>query len=240
LGRLLVNGLHQVGGAAVLRVTIVFISVSVSMLASAQEQPPIQNPLEVEIAARFEQAAPGLFKAWLDVRPAMLMKLRLGTVTDSSRPGCGLAVFTYEFVEYADEIPPGDYQIDVKRNDSILTPFVGILTAHFKVRCSLRRAVPKGVNWGREAIDGIAPNCLDKTFAECLKSGKAKPAPPYFGSACTGGPGFSFTYQGAVQTFYRWSKGEWEFEKEKSEPPIEIPTSGQPLRAQLGASPSGA
>jgi hypothetical protein len=169
----------------------------------------------------------------------MLMKLKLGTVTDSSRPECGLAVLTYEFVECADEIPPGDYEIDVKRNDSILAPFVGYLTAHFKVLCSLRRAVPKGTSWGKEAIDGIATSCLDKTFTECVGGGKAKPAPPYFGSACTGGPGFSFTYQGTIQTIYRWSKGKWEFEKETADPPIEIPKSGQPLRAQLGVTPSG-
>jgi hypothetical protein len=44
------------------RSIVVLFTLCVPLLSSAQEQPSIQNPQEVEIAAKFEQAAPSLFK----------------------------------------------------------------------------------------------------------------------------------------------------------------------------------
>jgi hypothetical protein len=75
--------------------------------------------------------------------------------------------------------------------------------------------------------DGLLePNCLGKTYKECIAAG-GRDAPKLMGSACTGGPGGLLPYDDdEVHLTYRWSQGKWEFQEEKGEKPA-LPRSSR-------------
>ena len=123
----------------------------------------------------------------------------------------------FEFIECEDISPPLDYSLDVVRTDSLLSPYVGIIKVDVTERCEVRRAWASQ-SMSQKKFDALAPSCIGKTYEECIKAG-AKPVSKLMASACTGGPGFEFSYAGEVTLVYRWSKGKWEFDEEEIEPP---------------------
>ena len=125
----------------------------------------------------------------------------------------------FEFMDCADVRAPAEYRIDVTKTDSVLTPFLGHLYVPVKETCTVRNVVPKGMTWGEKATAALEPSCVGKTYEECIAAG-GKPAPKLMGSACTGGPGFSFPFEHDVHLTYRWSQGKWEFQEEKSDKPV--------------------
>jgi hypothetical protein len=124
----------------------------------------------------------------------------------------------YEFTNcHCESAKPTEYSIDVKKTDSILTPFLGIIRFKYGFACEARNVVPRGLNWNEANFKAIAPSCLDKPYEECVKVGK--PAPKLLGSACTGGPTRTLHFSDTLVLTYRWSHGKWQFEKKESAAP---------------------
>ena len=186
--------------------------------AHSQESAPAQPPAEAQVAQEFKKAAPDLFREWLARRPEVLKRTGLGERKRQRGECRGTASF-FSFMDCVDEQVPAEYRIDVTKTDSVLTPFVGHLYVPVKETCTVRNVVPKGMTWSEKSLAALDPYCLDKTYDECIAAG-AKPAPKLMGSACTGGPGFSFPFEDEVHLTFRWSEGKWEFEAEKGDKPV--------------------
>lgn len=185
---------------------------------------PVQPPAEVQVAQDFKKAAPDLFRAWLSQRSEVRKRLAFGHRREF-RSKCYVRGSYFEFMDCADDEAPSEYQIDVTKTDSVLTPYLGHLFVPVKVTCAVRNATPDARSWSEEKLAALDPFCLGKTYEECI-SGGAKPASKTMGSACTGGPGYSFKADDKVHLTFRWSEGKWEFEGEKSDGPVP-PHSGQ-------------
>jgi hypothetical protein len=202
--------------------TLSTFAVSARVLAQDANPAPIVAPLPSgeEIIAKFEAAAPNLYAAWLQARAESLKNREVGLVRMSDGPGVCSGTGFYEFVECADLTPPGHYDLDVKKTDSILYPYKGVLSIPVHVGCLLHRAVPRHLMaWSKKNLDSVAQDCLGKTFAECTAR-VAKPAPAGLGVGCTGGPGYAFDYAATATLTFRWSRGSWEFESEAAPPPM--------------------
>lgn len=175
--------------------------------------PSAQPSAETQVAQQFKEVAPQLFKEWLERRPGVLKKLTLGQRVEA--PGCPGASW-FEFIECADIAPPVEYQIDVTRTDSILTPFLGKLVVPVREGCSVRRLVPGALRRDNKSVAKLDPYCLGKTYNECVAGG-AKPISKFSPGGCMGSPGGTFTHEMEVSVTYRWSEGKWEFEGEKGD-----------------------
>ena len=186
-------------------------------------QDPAQPQAEIDVVERFEAAVDDLFQQWLKRRPDSLKAAGLG-VQGTAASGClsGKGSYFFEFIECSDIAPPQDFALDVVRSDSLRSPFVGVIKVPVNERCDLRRVVASKM-MAQKKFDEIAPQCLGHSFEECIAAG-GRLAPKLLGSACTGGPGVAFAYQGEVTLHYRWSKGQWEFEEESVDPPRAQPT----------------
>ena len=187
--------------------------------------PPVQPPEEVRIASEFEAAAPTLFNDWKIRRPEVLRAVGLG-MQGKELSTCNTMfghTWFYTFIVCQDSSPPATYSIDVKKTDSILTPYLGMLAIPVSETCDVKNVVPAKASWTKKNFEKHAPACIGKTYAECIAHG-ASDAPGFVGSACTGGAGFSFSYTGVQRVYYRWSKGKWEFQREEQDPPRNIPT----------------
>jgi hypothetical protein len=194
------------------------IALLLSLLLSAgPQETPAQPAAEVEIATKFQEAAPDLFKEWLKLRPGALKAAGLGSEPAGKPFQCETAHW-FEFIECRDASEPKLVGIDVRKTDSILTPFIGTLVIRSTESCLLKRAVPSRVSWSRKRFEEKAPSCLGKTYDECIAGGAA-PAPEISGSSCTGGPGKTFHYRGELTLTYRWSLGKWEFQREDVKDP---------------------
>jgi hypothetical protein len=197
---------------------MVTISVVVRVWSEAQEFPPAQPLGEAQVAQQFQEAAPGLFQQWLDRRAESREGLTLG---HRNRPKGGFcpAITHFEFTECRGSKIPTLYKVDVTRTNSLLTPFLGHLYVQVWEDCLVRNVVgPKGTHWGKkgyeEAMTALEPNCLAKTYAECISAG-GRNAPKVAGSACTGGPVRMLPSEGSLDLVYQWSQGKWEFFEEK-------------------------
>jgi len=191
--------------------------------AVAQDQ-PAQPQAEVDIATRFQEAAPELFAEWGKQRPSVLKDAALGL-----EQSCWEKTYYFTFISCQDQSPPVLAGIDVRKTDSILTPFLGILKVQTRESCLVKRAVPAKWNWYDKAASVVRPFCIGKTYDECIKGG-AVPAPKTVGAACTGGPQTPFPYEGDLTLSFRWSRGMWEFEREELKEPRTMPA-----RLQEGA-----
>src|SRR5262245_44512396 len=118
-------------------------------VASPQES--AQPPAEAEVARQFEQAAPELFATWKAGRPAEVRALSNG------RYGREDLYYCFEFSLCEDAPPPTSYSIDVKKTDSILTPYIGILTIPVKLSCSSRIL---SSSFKRATADKLAESCI--------------------------------------------------------------------------------
>ena len=186
--------------------------------AYAQDE-PAQPLAEVEIVERFQEEADALFLAWLVDRPERLKRAGLGkqgqvatAACTSSKKGSNF----FEFIECEDVEPPTNYSIDVVRTDSLLSPFVGLIAVPVTERCNLRRAYG-GPGMSRKKFDELMPHCIGKSYGACISAG-GRLVGKTVSSACTGGPGGLFSYEGKATLTYRWSKGKWEFDEEELKP----------------------
>jgi len=193
------------------------------ILAGAQE-PPAQPQIEVDIATRFQEAASDLFAEWVKLRPHTLKDAALGL-----EQTCWQMTYYFTFISCEDQASPVLTALDVRKTDSILSPFLGILRVQTRESCVVKRAVPAKWNWYDKTAAVVRPFCIGKTYDGCIKGG-AVPAPKTVGSACTGGPETRFPYEGDLTLSFRWSKGKWEFEREELKEPRTMPA-----RLQEGA-----
>lgn len=207
-----------IGASRFLAVAILTSIAGLELSAQEQVNPPAQPQSEMQVAQDFKKAAPTLFREWLERRPEMQKRMAVGH-RQKFGAGCYSSGSYYEFRECVDARIPTEYKVDVTKTDSVLTPFVGHLYVPVKETCTVKNAVPEGVTWSEAKLAILDPSCLGKMYEECIAAG-AKPAPKKLGSACTGGPGFSFPFEGEVHLTFRWSDGKWEFEGEKADKPV--------------------
>ena len=195
------------------------------LLPSPGAVPSGNTKSERELAADFVAAAPKLFSEWLDDRDTALQRIGLGVQgrggSQCSAPKKANNFFT--FVECVDREVPSDYSIDVVRTDSLLTPFVGLITVPVSEQCFVRNVIAS-ISMSKNKFDAIAPSCIGHTYKECIAAG-GKLAPKVIDAACTGGPGYEFSYQGVVEIRYGWRDGRWEFEEQTDDPPRSRTTS---------------
>lgn len=209
----------------------------------AQESAPAQPLAEAQIAQEFKAAAPDLFKdwqsRWTDALKQQETKGRRMHRRDSGRNLSGHPELDDQvvpgwivFSECVQDEEPSAYTLDVKRTDSILTPFIGTLTVTVTLKCEVRKVITPGAFVTKEKTARIEAACIDHTYEECLASGAARPVPT--GGLYAGLGDLSFTYKGEVVLAYRWSEGKWEFKEEKAEPPLPLQRPEQaPARASV-------
>ena len=130
-----------------------------------------------------------------------------------------------EFSECRQEHEPEEYEIDVKRTDSILNPYMGTITISIELSCTVRKAVPPGTFlWTEKKMNRMAAACSGKTYEECIENKAAnslkKKGPGIF--LCTDTGDRVISYEGKIILTYRWSEGKWEFEREDAEPPLPL------------------
>ena len=126
-----------------------------------------------------------------------------------------------EFSECVQESEPTTYAIDVKRTDSIMTPFIGTLTVPVALSCTVRQVIPPGTFVTKDKAAKLEAACFGHTYEECIASEAARPVPKTGMYAGLGGDK-AFAYTGKVVTAYRWSEGKWEFNEDKADPPLPL------------------
>jgi len=188
---------------------IVAISFSISITAHTGDPPD-----ETDIAQSFAATAPALFEVWLGMRQESLQQSAHG---HQGNPGKHCAFpnrsMFFEFIACTDTKQPELIGMDVRKTESLLTPYLGILYVEVSVDCVSRRVVPPGRKWGKKYFDKIASSCLDHTLEECLQAGGKRP-PPLAWSSCPSGPETAFDYEATLDLTFLWSLGKWEFESE--------------------------
>jgi len=200
-------------------VAAVFFS-ALCMRSSIADDAPAQPLAEAEVAHQFETAAPALFHEWLADRPGELKSLADGRNVESQ--GYTL-YYCFEFTVCEDVAPPTAYKIDVRKTDSILTPFVGTLIIPVKLSCADRILTSSR---SRSESDKMAPVCIDHSYADCASAG-AKPPSGFSkfnkamgsGGPCTSRDGLKFGYEDEIRVSYGWRQGKWEFQEEMKKKP---------------------
>ncbi len=184
---------------------------------------PVQPLGEAEVARQFEEQAPELFRQWVERRPTELRALALGQWNDtdqSSAVSCPRET-SFAFYECEDVEKPAKYKINVRKTDSILTPYIGELFVNVKVHCRVRSLFPAGFTFSldkfREEAALLKNNCIGKSYDECLKAG-AKPREKHGFFGCSGAE-LNFTYDHEAHLTYRWSHEKWEFQEESGSAP---------------------
>lgn len=188
------------------------ITMTMALMFLAADANP-QPESEAAVAARFVEASPVLFDAWVAVRPEALRVAGRGRIMEPLTAACSTA-YVYEFLTCEDNEPPKLVSIDVRKTESILSPYVGVMRVSVNESCHSRRVVPSKVKWKEKAHSQVKDSCVGKSFDECISAG-ARPAPKLLGAACTGGPSTEFSFQSDdVEVYFRWSMGKWEFDRE--------------------------
>lgn len=196
-----------------MKIGVLVVAAAFSLGASAADSPPPQPIAELDIVAAFERSRDALFEEYVSRRPEILHLIELGTVNEPTPECFGMRCF-FEFRQCTDSSEPRLKSYDVRKTDSILSPFIGVITVERHTVCSLRRLVPKsGLKQWDTVLPSLFPYCLGHTYQECMSSGKARPAGFAF-SNCTGGAGETYTIDDEIDLLYRWSHGAWEFDRE--------------------------
>lgn len=195
-----------------------------------QESAPAQPPAEAQIAQEFKAAAPDLFKEWRsrwtdalkeqETKGRRMLRREFGRNLSGHADPDEIAPGWVVFSECVQDEEPTTYTLDVKRTDSILTPFIGTLTMTVTLKCEVRKVITPGTFVTKEKNARIEAACINHTYEECLASGAARPVPE--GGVWAGMGDIRFTYKGEVVLVYRWSEGKWEFKEEKAEPPLPL------------------
>jgi len=182
----------------------------VSTLLAQGTSPP---PSTEEIVAAFEKAVPELFDAIVKAGPAPA----LGEANTGDAYPCSSNLHWFSFMECTEQRPPRLVSYDVKKTDSLLTPVLGLMNVDVSEFCRVRYLVG-GPMMTAEKFDPLKPHCLGKTYDQCKAAGGKKTGIGQ--TACLGGGSeISFTFNDVIEMSYRWSKGKWEFEKEKTSKP---------------------
>jgi hypothetical protein len=212
------------------------IALLISAGAWAQQTPPVQPPGEAEIARQFEEQAPDLFQQWLKRRPAVLQQLAFGrwNETDFSVTVPCPPDISFTFSECSDVEVPTDYKINVRKTDSILTPYIGELLINVKVRCRIRHLFPPGFTFSiekyREAATLMAGSCIGKRYEDCAAAGaKPREKAGFFG--CSGREA-NFSFDDEAVVTYRWSHEKWEFQEDKVNKSVPS-ASGQTMKKSV-------
>jgi len=209
-----------------------FLAMTAFLEDSAAQQ-TAQPLAEQNVAAEFQQAAPRLFQEWkTDYATSADLQI-FGTEASSADPSCysSGAAFFFEFAKCTPNTEPVLVSIDVRRTDSLLSPFIGIIVGTVSETCVVARLVPTKGNWSRKHFDRIKDRCLSRSHEECLAAG-ALPAPKGMTSKCTGGPETTFSFKSEAIIIFKWSQGKWEFEKQEMKEERRIPAT---LRVAAGA-----
>lgn len=202
--------MHRATTAAIILAVITSIPQS-----GFPQDAPAQPLAEAEVARQFEVAAPGLFKEWLSRRPDVLKALADGQYAEL---GGGQIYYCFEFSVCVDAVPPGTYSIDVRKTDSILTPFVGSIIIPVKVSCT-NQVLSSSMR--RKLADELAPSCLGHTYDECAAAGGKEPSgfSKFNNAPCAGRDDLKFSYEDEVHVSYAWRQGKWEFQEETKKKP---------------------
>src|SRR5262245_30897768 len=113
----------------------IFFPILAASMAGATEQ-PAQPTSEETIASAFEAAAPQLLEEWISRRPAELEGMQKGSRGIVSH--CGEKNYWFEFLSCKDTAKPILVGLDVKKTDSLISPFLGVLTVHTTESCDLK------------------------------------------------------------------------------------------------------
>jgi len=203
--------------------------------ASGQESEHAQPPAEVEVAQEFKAAAPELFKKWLEARPEQLRDRGRGELANlictpnlwsmlpiaSDQP-------SIQFLECKDSTIPTEYRIDVRKTDSVLTPFEGLIIVPVKMSCSINAASSN--RFTAKKRDEVITACVGASYEQCLDAG-GKRFPGIGRRRCVvEGLGLRletpFSYEGAEYVTYGWTGGRWEFQKQHEEPALRPTNTG--------------
>ena len=208
-------------------------TIILALLLAGESETSVQSPAEEHIGAEFEAAVPGLFDEWLAARPAIIESLALGKlgtapkrIEKCHRPDKKYSTF-FVFIECADISEPVVEGFDVRRTDSLITPFLGIIKVKVEMACSLKRLLPSDQAWASDgAAERIKQGCIGKRYQECVNAGTAAPKKSAwkFDWVCTGG---SYEEEPVVREMgstatlsYAWKRGRWEFQREEADPPL--------------------
>jgi len=165
------------------------------------------------VVIQFEQASHELFAEWLSLRPATLKGAAVGT--QEGTPGA-LGRLEFIFVECSDVSEPRMVSIDVRKTDSVLSPFLGIIHVETNESCVRRPVWASG--WvGKDKQEALIAACVGKPYDECIAA-RGKPMAKRLDRP--------FSYSGHLTIFYRRSKGQWMFDREDSAEPKAVETSG--------------
>ena len=184
----------------------------------AGDPPPAQPPAEAELGREFQASALSLLVDWAKTiyRPSLSVA-ELGAPGVPVNPHCW-GVYYFEFKACKELSAPTLVGFDVRRTDSIVTPFVGSIRGRISEICSVRR-LAGALTLSHGSYDRIANSCLGKPHSACVAAG-GKPVGKgkWGGAECTGGPEATIPIEYEPVLHYRWSDGRWEFDREEKAP----------------------
>ncbi len=187
----------------------------------SQESAPVEPSEEEQAGRYFKETAPDLFQAWQKGRPAYLRQLRLGRLL---RVSCTGVIFQFvAFTECEDSVAPTDYRMDVKKTESMMTPFIGVLIIPIKMRCTVQHSVPAIIS--AKKLEAQLGACLGQNYEEC-KAAHMSPMRMEEKQFCgLMGLGKPFSYEGEVRITYGFTDGKWELENQSENPPVRQPST---------------
>lgn len=170
---------------------------------------------EAEVARQFEQSAPRLFAQWISERPERLKASAVGSYIGE---GAMRNYYCFEFFFCEDTATPSEYSIDVRKTDSVLTPFIGVLIVPTHMTCTIQ-ALSAGLK--RSTADRLAASCIDHTYDSCLAAGAKVPskAGAMYGPCSQTAVGHTFTFEDEARVSYAWRQGKWEFKSVEQKKP---------------------
>lgn len=177
------------------------LTILIAVALSAASDAPAQPPAEESVGAEFEAASRELFMVWLEGRPERLRDIAKGR--QDGRPG-RFSFVQFQFLECSDESPPAISSIDVKKTDSVLSPFIGVIRIATDEQCFLRPVWPPGMG-GKAQQEAMIPRCVGHSYQDCIEA-RGKPMPEKYTKIVP--------RSGETTVYYRWSHGRWEFDKE--------------------------
>jgi len=201
---------------------IAFVAVLCLIPLPISADAPAQPKAEAEVAQEFEAAAPALFADWLARRPEDLIAGSLGRLYDDE----GWRWFNFTLCK--DVVAPSTYQINVRKTDSLTTPFLGELIVPVKETCT-NRVLHGGVT-SMKAIDRLIPFCVDQPYDACLKAGGKAPSgfAKFNGMPPAVANNLTFPLEDETTVLYAWRGGKWEFDKEQRP---EMPVAKRPVKS---------
>jgi hypothetical protein len=193
--------------------------IMVSLAGQVFPQEAVQaQPEPAQLPSEFKAAAPDLFRAWLEDRPAYMKKLSLGQMGQKT-VGKGATANTAQYVTFMDcqdTMSPAEYRTEMKETDS--PPTMGLMSVPVKMKCIQNGAFTSALN--ADKMINMFAACVGATYEGCLAAGMKPMNRMMKAMWRIKGIGTPFSYEGEQHITYRWTEGKWEIQDQREEPPL--------------------